>query len=351
MKRYRFCAVPAFVAALLMLSGCSSLKNFFSFSERNVLAGQDNVSSDIHAKVVNIVADVERIRGLKLLHPIKYYIISDDQAQKMGIEDTQRTKAFYVDNAVYLLKKNLVGDWDILAAHEFVHALQDQNFGFENIKIQDNDRDASLAVEGLIEGDAVYTMVLYAEEKGKPTVSKMIEGDTLVGRRGIFPLETALKYKFGARFVGTLKKIGGWEAVNTAFTKYPPTATFYLLHPEKYLSCQKTVSPEFVIPIGNIASVDTYGEADLLYYLLSLDPNEAAAKKAANGWTGGVVIETRSLENVTIIKWENESELNEFVKFFTEAVTKEGYQGNADYSAIELKTDIIDLTTTIIKKK
>jgi len=279
------------------------------------------VPDGFHAKVVGIVADVERIRGLRLLHPVTYYIISDNEAKRMGLEDPGKTKAFYNDNTVYFLEKNLVGDWDVLAAHEFVHALQDQNFGLDNIPVPDKNRDAALAVKGLIEGDAVYTMILYGREKGKPAVGKIIESDTVVGKRGIFPMEEALKYKFGARFVQALKEHGGWEAVNNAFTSYPPAGTAYLLHPKKYFVRLRVISPYVMVPPANTYFSDTYGEIDLLYYLLDLNQDEVRAKKAADGWAGGILLKSEP-ENIIAIKWRSERDIAEFRELLTEALDK-----------------------------
>ena len=352
MKKMGMVGFLTIAGVLVFLNGCSAFN-----TASNIVPGQTDISSDFHAKVVRIMADVERIRGLRLLHPIKYYIILDDEARKMGLEKTEKTKAFYTDNAVYFLKKNLTGDWDILAAHEFIHALQDQNFGLGKIKIPENDRDTSLAIEGLIEGDAVYTMILYAMEKEKPAVSKMIENSSIVGRRGIFPMQTALKYKFGARFVEFLKKMGGWGAVNVAFTKYPPTGTFYLLHPEKYIMMQNVNLPEILMATENIASVDTYGEIDLLYYLLETGISEAMAKSAVNGWAGGVVIKTKSSETVTIIKWENKNKLKEFSDIFSDAMNKKYgvavkaeddiFMWQTEKSILSLKINHINDSTTI----
>jgi hypothetical protein len=120
-------------------------------------------------------------------------------------------------------------------AHELVHALQDQQFGYEGAST----RDGTIARRGLTEGDARYVDTLYDERcqtdwscLPKPDTSGGGDGDGPSYDRGLFAA-IYQPYADGTGFVHALRQRGGWAAVNDAYDD-PPTTTEQTIHPETY---------------------------------------------------------------------------------------------------------------------
>ena len=140
-------------------------------------------------------------------------------------------------------------------AHELVHALQDQRFGF----VGAGSRDASLAHEGLTEGDARYVETLYEEayaanwsclprpERAGGTEgsangagSANASGDGAIDR-GLFAY-VYQPYADGPGFVHRLRQRGGWAAVNAAYDDRP-ASTEQTIHPERYPEDDPAAAP------------------------------------------------------------------------------------------------------------
>jgi len=126
-------------------------------------------------------------------------------------------------------------------AHELTHALQDQYFNLASLdRITDND-DRELAMRAVVEGDATYTGLSYtfagmqSDEKldalwqmvlkSIPDPENVSAPDTLK--------TTGFVYGVGARFVASVQRRGGWQAVNELF-RNPPRSTHQMLNPELY---------------------------------------------------------------------------------------------------------------------
>ncbi|SDZ97134.1 hypothetical protein SAMN04488065_1488 [Haloplanus vescus] len=118
-------------------------------------------------------------------------------------------------------------------AHELVHALQDQQFGFDR---GNRTRDARLGYRGLIEGDAGYVEDLYAErcEASWSCLPRPESGPggSLDDNMGVY-VAAYQPYSDGPAFVHHLRQRGGWEAVNDAYAN-PPTSSTQVIHPERY---------------------------------------------------------------------------------------------------------------------
>ena len=123
-------------------------------------------------------------------------------------------------------------------AHEFTHALQDQYYDLTKLapKHPDND-DRSLAIQALIEGDAVLIQRLWAQDnlsqdelsqlgQGGSTDSKLFSAPMFIREQLLFP------YGDGFNFVRRLYQTGGgYVGVDDAF-KNPPDSTEQILHPD-----------------------------------------------------------------------------------------------------------------------
>src|SRR5579875_403298 len=130
----------------------------------------------------------------------------------------------------------------VLLAHEFTHALQDQNFALtRRLASLSNNDDRALALKSVAEGDA--TISGYACWWGSVDPAKL---DQLVGRyaalaassrRGgdssSLPGPLIFQYAYGVPFVAQAYRRGGWRAVDRLY-RDPPVSTQQLMHPQLY---------------------------------------------------------------------------------------------------------------------
>jgi hypothetical protein len=138
-----------------------------------------------------------------------------------------------------LLRGRDLTDGEVLA-HEVTHALQDMHFGLEAFLSGAPNDDAALARRCLVEGDASAVGYAYSSVF-TPSLESWI--GFLEGRQSALDVKDApdflnrrfqLPYLAGARLVGLMRKKGGWAAVNAAY-RDPPASTEEVLHPERFL--------------------------------------------------------------------------------------------------------------------
>ncbi len=216
-------------------------------------------------------------------------------AQVLGFyRDTDRT--------LYVVKRS--GDIgpieEFTVSHELTHALQDQNFGLGNLRLDEPDQgDRALATRALVEGDA--TLASFQWMQGNLTFKDLSD----IVKAGLDPAPQAaldalppiarialtFPYENGLAWVMGLQQKGGWEAVDAAW-KDPPASTEQILHPGKYAAGEKPV--EVALPAGlakrmgagwRLTMEDTFGELGLRTWLAQVGA-PAAADAAAAGWGG-----------------------------------------------------------------
>jgi hypothetical protein len=205
-------------------------------------------------------------------------------------------------------------------AHEYDHALQDQNttvFTDQDGILDQSDR--ILARQAVYEGDATLVMTLWgAENFDLSDLAELLalsndpEAAALLERMPAILRETLLfPYTTGLSFVQALQLKGGWGAVDAVYDRMP-TSTEQILHPEAYEARDLPVSvdlpDDLAAQLGDGWSVpleDTLGELQLGIWLREAGLDAEAAAAAAAGWGGdrlavvegpngawGVVLET-----------------------------------------------------------
>ena len=184
-------------------------------------------------------------------------------------------------------------------AHEYTHALQDQNFGLAGMELDaPGEGDRAIARLALVEGDATLLMTLWQiqnltqaeilqlfSEALDPKVTGALEKMPPVLRESLlFP------YTGGLSFTQRLHGAGGWEAVNDAFSK-PPASTEQILHPEKYDSGEAPLKVDLPDDLAarmgtgwTVGLEDTLGEFQLKLWLA--EKAGAGADAAVAGWGG-----------------------------------------------------------------
>jgi len=192
-------------------------------------------------------------------------------------------------------------------AHEYTHALQDQNFDLGSLKLDEvGEGDKGIAGLSLVEGDATLVMSLWQiqhlsqadllqllGESLNPEVTASLDAMPKVLQESLlFP------YTAGLSFVQALQASGGWGAVNAAF-RDPPASTEQVLHPEKYASHEAPVDvtlpadlPAKLGPGWTKGLEDTLGEFQLKVWLDQAGGGSGgpSADTAAAGWGGDRVM-------------------------------------------------------------
>jgi hypothetical protein len=220
-------------------------------------------------------------------------------------------------------------------AHEYTHALQDQNFGLEKLNLDaTGDSDGAIARLSLVEGDATLLMTLWqidnltqAEiirllgESLNPALTGPLEAMPPVLRESLlFP------YTSGLNFIQRLHSGGGWAAVDAAFAE-PPASTEQVIHPEKYDSGEQPAVVDLPDDLAgrmgtgwSLGLEDTLGEFQLKVWLANAADGAATeqgdATKAAAGWGGDRVAVLFGPGGATAVvidsQWDSPSDAAEF---------------------------------------
>ena len=256
----------------------------------------------------------------------------------------EQIAGFYDDETkemVVVLEGGWAGPERITYAHEYQHALQDQNFGLgesigytEEACEEDSERCAGL--QALIEGDASLTELMWFEQYGTLTDQRQIaqfynnlESPVYDSAPEFLKQDFVFPYDQGYQFVNELYQRGGWQAVDNAYVE-APLSTEHILHPETY----PNEIPIFVtlpdllplLPDGYEALDDNVMGEWYTYLILSAGHdttfrlNEDTAKQAAAGW-GGDRYAVYGDENgeyvmVMLTTWDTENDAVEFASAF-----------------------------------
>jgi hypothetical protein len=189
-------------------------------------------------------------------------------------------------------------------AHELVHALQDQQWNLgERTKYVPGEGDRMGAYHALAEGDATSAMADVLVGSANPGQTALDLPESVITESMTQGMQTgaassipkllqaslAAPYVEGFRFVQSLRRLGGWAAVDSAW-KRPPVSSEQLLHLEKWQQNEKpvTVPPAPFATLGNgyeSLEEDTMGELGLKL-LYAEWASQAESLRAASRWGG-----------------------------------------------------------------
>ena len=226
-------------------------------------------------------------------------------------------------------------------AHEYDHALQDQNSTI--FKDQDGVLDQSdriLARQAVYEGDATLVMTQWAaanlsqaelldllKASNDPAAQAVLARTPAIMRESLtFPYTTGLGY------ISAVQAAGGWPAV-TAHLSAMPQSTEQILHPEKYTAHEAPVAVTFPADLAtrlgtgwSVPLLDTFGEFQVGIWLRESGVVPTDATKAAAGWGGDrlAVMEGPSGAWAVAIQtaWDAATDAAEFEKAATTALKK-----------------------------
>ncbi len=238
------------------------------------------------------------------------------------------TKQLYVvsrSGAIGALEKTIF-------AHEYDHALQDQNFGLENLDLESvGHGDATLAHQAVAEGDATLLMTIWAQSN--LTTAELIQlaqaasdpeaAKTLAEMPDILKETLTFPYTAGMELVVAAQaSSGGWKGVDALYQK-PPASTEQVLHPEKYTAGEAPIGVSFPKDLAKrlgagwtVAMEDTFGEFQLGVWLKSAGKVPAAtATTAAAGWGGDRVALVTNGDRAGVVldtRWDTPADAAEF---------------------------------------
>jgi len=322
-----------------------------------------------------IVSAVSRLRGLHFKHAVKAALLSPSElAARVGQlfrEGNTRAElagesavlaayglvpAHYdlYDDLLKILQEEVVGFFDphtgrmnvsasdaskptpmvrIFLAHEYTHALTDQNFDLGRLdQLGKNDDDAAAAFSALEEGDATYLMnlfeteVLTSEEQTQylKQISAASANTPLYDAAPAY-LRDVLDFPYlqGVDFVQTLHDRGGFALIDQAY-RDPPRSTEQILHPARYLDTRDDPTPVKLPDVARALGRSWHsissggaGEFDVLELLDRGGGNGldyAEARGAADGWDGGAYEGFKSSSGIvvtTLTVWDSQSQARE----------------------------------------
>jgi len=302
--------------------------------------------AEVVAATSEILQEVSKMRGLKVLSPVKSGAKSRSEIEQeivRGFEEDSTPEEIeaankvliayglvpkdfrYRDFMIKLLTEQVAGfyrpkskelfiaDWNDLEQqkpvmiHELQHALQDQHFNLRRFeKWPNGDGDREMAIHALIEGDATALMYNYQLKPMRSDITKLPSLSSLADlslsqadgdKQAIFlSAPAALReslifpYVYGAAFVQELVKRRGWDSVSQAFTDLPQS-TEQVLHFEKYAVNETPVKvnlPDISKLLGagwKRIDADINGEWGY-FVILSEFIGKKDARQAAAGWGG-----------------------------------------------------------------
>jgi hypothetical protein len=298
--------------------------------------------------------------------------------QVIGFYDTE-TKKLYIITDTDPSKVDPLAKFT--AEHELTHALQDQFFDLQNYsptrKPEDKEwsDDASTARLALIEGDAVQSQLNWISggnlsqaelqeliKSSQSSNSNVLDNAPLILSEGLlFP------YNDGNVFVKSLYDKGGWDAVNKAYTDYPPKSTAQILHPIKYQNKVEPVKINLPSITGILGSgwksldINTNGELAARIWLQTGMSNfkdsasKTAASRAVKGWAGDRYEAVENAQGqvglVWRTQWDSEAEATDFFNAASGSVKNLfGVSGNGTGTDLKKSWSNADQDVSLIRK-
>jgi PGF-CTERM protein len=258
-------------------------------------------------------------------------------------------------------------------AHELVHGMQDQYHDLTRPRYTGATQDGDLAVDGIVEGEAVHIEERYAARCAAnwtcldaPSAGGGGGGSAADFNFGI--LQTVLQpYSDGALYVEELVEEEGWTAVNATMTD-PPDSTAEVIHrnpdyEERNVSFEDAATGGWeTYPDQGVDGAETAGEASMFvmfwyqsfeYDYSVLEPEASAAEnvrihtrpdgelrtranynyahESTDGWAGDELYPYRAGEGddardgyVWVTEWQTRGDAADFRETYLEMLTAHG---------------------------
>jgi hypothetical protein len=232
------------------------------------------------------------LKSTENLVDIQLNLLTD---QVIGVYDTDTRSLFVVND-----QPGFGPSERLTYAHEFDHALQDQNYSLDQLAPKHPDsNDRSLAAHAIIEGDAVLLQTLWAAANlSQDELIELARGasgsdDGLARVPLVVRTELLFPYVEGFSFVRQAYRQAGnsYTGVDDLF-KNPPESTAQLLHIDKYRNHVHPVD----VQLSDVAATQgagwrqigngVLGELDTRVLLEQWGSERSDAARVAAGWAG-----------------------------------------------------------------
>jgi hypothetical protein len=225
-------------------------------------------------------------------------------------------------------------------AHEYTHALQDQNYDIDkglqyNDETCDLDTERCAAIQSLIEGDATLSEFSwfqnYATTEDQQQIIEYINSlDSPIydSAPAFLQDDFIFPYNMGLSFVQFFYGQDGWDAVDALYQD-PPVSTEQILHPERY-PADKPIPvdlPELSATLGDGWRELTRNQMGEWYTFIILARaadasarlDDTIAQEAAAGWGGDeyLVLHNADANTTAFVmktQWDSDAEAGEFAE-------------------------------------
>jgi len=239
----------------------------------------------------------------------------DPHSKQMVLVEGGMDLGLFGNAAEFVAQRDVAGE--MVLAHEFTHALQDQHFDLDKkLDAVKNNDDRALALKCVAEGDATIAGYAYVAGRMDDTVlgallahlddiAKAFASEAPGTPEGLSaPL--IFQYSDGVRFVAEAYRRGGWKGVDALYGD-PPLSTHDIIHSADYYPHR--VAPVDVqvrgydkaMPAWKKVDDDTYGEL-LMRVILRRNLGENAPEvKLAERWAGDQMVILQSGSDISVI--------------------------------------------------
>lgn|GEM_PF-6211108 len=288
---------------------------------------KDFVKSDLLSKKSSIDSKNSLYKILFLVpKDFSYFdiLVQTFQEQVAGFyNSTNKSLVVVSENEKY--KTPTISDAETyILSHEFIHVLQDQNFGLDNVLNNFSD-DSLIARTALVEGDATYFMNLYKDKFNLKIInssSELVSSKNLEKAPFVVWQDIVFPYTEGYDFVSKVISQKGDLFINDLY-KNPPSSTEQIIHPEKYFS--REIGEDIVFNLNSIFSekewieTDSFTGGELFFRTFFRTHIGDNFDYCSEGWNGDKIYFFQSYENsnfkkvIFLNKFDSEKDKIEFL--------------------------------------
>ena len=193
-----------------------------------------------------VLADLERWRGLTFLRPVVVEVLPEDPEGPAGWYEPGKGR-------LVVTRKGSAKFGRGVMLHELFHALQDQHYDLSAAHERARGSDQERALQALIEGEAMLAVQeLMAYDFSRH--AHIPEGPLDEER-----YQKLFHYGAGLQFVLALRDARGWAGVSAAF-KALPSGTAEVFHPQRYLRRTGAGAESLAPPPAPTVDLDAAGQ-------------------------------------------------------------------------------------------
>lgn len=260
---------------------------------------------------------------------------------------SEQIAGYYDDETkdMYVVQgEGFLGPERLTYAHEYTHALQDQNYDIENglgysESACEGKSERCAAIQSLLEGDAssleLEWFTNYGTEQDMRDIQEFynnFQSPVYDSAPAFLREDFIFPYISGQAFVDYLKARDGWKAVDLAYQDLP-ISTEQILHPERYPADEPMAVdiPDLTSALGTgWREIDRDSIGEWYTFLILAHGNDpqarldtTQAKEASAGWGGNTYAiyqneQTGEIAMVFATQWDSEEDAAEFSSAFSE---------------------------------